>query len=144
MLPTLIVSKPASQKPSLRWWDMGLPLDLLTACRSQEQPLSSLLHRLSLSVALWGKHCWQKDLQIVIRLKVACCTQHIDAQCAACPPPHTHTRWQLFCWTVLVHTDTIHKDWPTRCTVTTPPCFWDIARGILHPLFNLLVSEGSM
>lgn len=31
---------------------------------------------LSLSSALWEKHCWQKDLQITMILGTACCTQH--------------------------------------------------------------------
>lgn len=42
--PTLIFNKPPSRLFRLRWWETGLPLDLLTACLSQRQPLSSPLH----------------------------------------------------------------------------------------------------
>lgn len=73
-LPTWIFNKPPSQKFCLHWWEMGLPLDLLAACLSQQQPLSSHCVRPLPS----GRNTADKKIfQIVITLWIACCTQQI-------------------------------------------------------------------
>lgn len=102
---------------------------------------SVIIIALSLSAAHWGKHCWQKDLQIMITLWIACCTRnrmqsiaYLATMCIIFP------RILATVWTVLAHDIPNHQGcWPGAPCI--PECFWDIARGRIHPLFYLLVSE---
>lgn len=74
------------------------------------------------------KHCRQKDLQSMITFwKAYLAKIRIIFPCILAS-----------IWTVISHNNTRAL---ARCTVSIPGCFWVIARGAIHPLFYLLVSE---
>lgn len=99
-------------------------------------PATTSVITITLSAALWEKHCWQKDLQIMITLWIAYCTQHRVQRISG------HSTHQISLYSVLAHNNTNHQECMlARCTVSILGCFWDIARGKIHPLFYLLVSE---
>lgn len=102
---------------------------------------SVIIITLSLSAALWEKHSWQKDLQIMITLWIACGTQKQSAKQSLMA-----TTCIIFpcilatVWTAFAHDNPNRGGrWPGALCV--PECFWDTARGRIHPLFYLLLSE---